>query len=278
MYSIRQSAAHPDAACVFQHVPWLAGMTRQNLHSVEMLRDKLAQWEGSFRGAARNAAAVSSGCPPLDRLLPGGGFARGTLVEWLAAADGSGAGTLAVLAAREACRDGDWLVLIDRRRDWYPPELLRWGIPPETLLWVQPRGDADAAWALDQALRCPAVAATLAWIDAIDGHSFRRWQLAAEQGGGLGLLVRPASARNEASWADVRLAVEPALALAPALATVEPAPATADVRRLRIYVVRCRNGAGDGSVEVEIDDETHRVCLASPLAAPETRSREAEAS
>lgn len=255
----------------FQHA--CGGMARQILHSVEMLRDKIALWEGSFRGVARNAAAVSSGCPPLDRLLPGGGFARGTLVEWLAAADGSGAGTLAVLAAREACRDGDWLVLVDGRREWYPPGLLRWGIAPETLLLVQPHMGPDAAWALDQALRCPAVAATMAWIDTIDGKTFRRWQLAAEQGGGLGLLVRPESARHEASWADVRLAVEPA-AVQPASAAL----ATADVRRLRIHVVRCRNGASGGSVEVEIDDETHRVCLASPLAAPETRPREAEAS
>ncbi len=49
---------------------------------------------------------VTTGCPALDRLLPGAGLRRGTLVEWLAAGAGSGAATLAWIAAREACRAG----------------------------------------------------------------------------------------------------------------------------------------------------------------------------
>jgi hypothetical protein len=38
---------------------------------------------------------------------------------------------------------------------------------------------------------------------------FRRWQLAAERGGSVGLLMRPSTARAAPSWADVRIAVEP---------------------------------------------------------------------
>jgi protein ImuA len=243
-------------------------MTTFPLCSLESLREKLAQWEGAFRGPGRGRAAVSSGCGPLDRLLPAGGLLPGTLVEWLAAGDGSGAGTLAALAAKEACRDSGWLVLVDRRREWYPPALLRWGIARETLLVVHPRASSEAAWALDQSLRCPAVGAVLAWIDTLEGKTFRRWQLAAEQSGVLGLLVRPDAARHEPSWADVRLAVEP----------VAAEPAAAELRRLRIHVLRCRNGAGGTQVEVEIDDETHRVRVAPELAAPEIRARQAEAS
>ncbi len=115
--------------------------------------------------------------------------------------------------------------------------------------------------ALDQALRCPAVAAVVAWPESLDGkldgRTFRRLQLAAEQGGGLGLLIRPESVRSQPSWADVRL-------------LVEPLPSTAPYgRRMRVVLLRCRGGGhrvghhvpmvvvGEQTVEVEIDHETH---------------------
>src|SRR4051794_4823061 len=56
---------------------------------------------------------ISTGSPALDRLLPAGGVRRGTLVEYLTATAGSGAGILALSAAREACREGRALVVLD---------------------------------------------------------------------------------------------------------------------------------------------------------------------
>jgi hypothetical protein len=125
---------------------------------------------------------------------------------------------------------------------------------------------ADNLWALDQALRCPGVAAALAWPEKLDGRTFRRLQLAAEQGGGLGLLVRPERVRHEPSWAEVRLVVEPLPAVAP------HAP-----RRLKVELLRSRGGANGGSVEVELDNETHPLHLASRLAPPTPHRRAAGA-
>src|SRR5687768_12008515 len=64
---------------------------------------------------------LSTGSPALDKLLPGGGLRRGSLVEYLTPNAGSGAGTLALCAAREACADGRALVVLDRGRTFYPP-------------------------------------------------------------------------------------------------------------------------------------------------------------
>ena len=68
---------------------------------VESLRQQIARLEGARRPASD--APVSSGCGSLDDLLPRHGFQRGTLVEWLVAGEGSGAESLALRAAREAC-------------------------------------------------------------------------------------------------------------------------------------------------------------------------------
>jgi hypothetical protein len=198
---------------------------------------------------------LSSGCQDLDRLLPDRGFHRGTLVEWLAAESGGGAETLALAAARSSCREGGVLVVLDSSRELYPPAIARLGIDLEQLIVIQATDPADGLWALDQALRCLAVAAVLAWPARLDSHTFRRLQLAAEEGGGLGLFVRPRTAQHEPSWADVRLLVEPL-----------SGGGTAG-RRLRIRLLRSRGGADGRQIDLEIDDETRTLYLDSRLAA-----------
>jgi protein ImuA len=140
------------------------------------------------------------------------------------------------------------VVVLNSRREFCPLAAVRLGIEPEQLVVVHAGNAADNNWAMDQALRSPAVAAVLAWPRQIDDRTFRRWQLAAEEGGCLGLLLRSEAARHEPSWADVRL-------------WVEPLPMTWQNRgrHLRIIVLRCRGGTAGRGVEVELDDETHRM-------------------
>jgi hypothetical protein len=145
----------------------------------------------------------------LDRLLPAGGLVPGTVVEWLEADGGGGAGSLALAAARQACHGGGLLVVLDRARRFYPPLLAAWGFSLERVVVVRPERAEDEIWAADQALRCPAVAAVwgaLDWIGAVD---FRRLKLAAEEGGTLGLLRRPARLLGQPTWADAQWWVRP---------------------------------------------------------------------
>src|SRR3954465_5466837 len=107
-----------------------ADLSRQNLRGqlINGLRRQLGRWEGA--GAAQDTVAFSCGAAAVDRLLPGGGLRHGMLVEWLAGVNGigGGAGTLGLLGAREACREGGTLVVIDRWQTFYPPAAATWGI------------------------------------------------------------------------------------------------------------------------------------------------------
>jgi cell division inhibitor SulA/protein ImuA len=172
----------------------------------------------------------SSGCAALDRALPGGGFARGSLIEWIGAGPGGGASTLAVVAAREAQQAVGAIVVIDRDLGFYPPAAAAWRLDLAGMLVVHPRNEADERWALDQALRCEHAAAVLAWPRRLEGRTFRRLQLAAEASGVVGLLVRPAAARHEPSWAHVRLATA-------------PRPATGGGWHVAVEILRLRGGA-----------------------------------
>jgi len=207
---------------------------------LETLRRRLARLEKLY---SRNSnTVVSTGCAALDRFLPAGGFPCGSLIEFLTSDDGSGAVGLALLSAGQLCRQGKPLVVVDRTGQFYPPAAACLGISPQQLLIVQPRNHADEHWTIHQALRCTGVGAVLAWPATIDHRSFRRLQLAAEHGGGLGLLIRPPSTRREPSWAQVRLAVEPLPG------------GTSRKRRLRIELLRCRGAAGNGTLELELGD------------------------
>ena len=134
----------------------------------------------------------------IDDVLPCNTFRRGSLIELF------GNGTnLAAIIGRESLRDGGSLVVVDAENRFYPPAVAAMGIDLDRLIVI--RGDD---WIVNQALGCPAIDAVLCWPQKLDTKMFRRWQLAAERGGSIGLLVRPSSARGSPSWADVQIVIE----------------------------------------------------------------------
>ena len=227
---------------------------------VETLRRQITQIETGHRSGGETV--VSCGCDNLDHFLPDEGFRRGSLVEWLADQNTADADCLTLIVAREACRDGGMLVVFDSLRQFYPPAAVRLGIDPARLLVVQPADAAEKLWALDQVLRSQGVAAAVARLDRVGSHDFRRLQLAAESQKVLGLLLRPPQARGEPSWAEVRLQIESL-----------PSTQTRDARRFKVELLRSRRGVGRGTIEVEINEETHPVCLVARLARAEATSR-----
>jgi hypothetical protein len=240
---------------------------------VRTLRAQIQGMEGVH--PPRDAAAISSGCEAFDRILPNGGFFPGQLVEWLVARPGNGGGTLALLAARTALLAGNKaLIVVDRcagaimspdgRGTFYPPAVTGWEIDLRRLVILRPRNAADEIWALDQALRCSSVAAVWACLPKLNERDFRRLQLAAEQGGGLGLLLRPACLRGKPTWANIQLLVEPLPSFNPREQThthalfnagaLEKAPPLR--RRWRITLLRCRGAAADKTLLLEMDETT----------------------
>ena len=205
---------------------------------------------------------LSTGSPALDGLLPGGGLRRGSLVEYLSQGAGSGTGALALCAAREACAGGQALVVVDRRRTFYPPAAIAWDIDLATLLILQPADDAAELWAIDQSLRCPGVGAVYAPCGALDVRDFRRLQLAAEAGGTLGILLRPARFRGQPTWADVQWRIAPCRERPPWRSgrgsgfRVQGSEEAGHSWRLRVELTRCRGAPVGQAVDLELDETT----------------------
>jgi hypothetical protein len=108
-------------------------------------------------------------------------------------------------AARYAMQaSSKYVVVIDSDESFYPPAALYMGLAIERIIVLRPPSFDDAMWAIDQSLRSSAVAAVVARLDKLSDLNARRFQLAAEQNGALGLFLRPASARSQPSWSEVQ--------------------------------------------------------------------------
>jgi protein ImuA len=290
------------------------------------LREEIRQVETAGRAALYDQHVISGGVAALDQLLPEGGYAPGSLVEWLAPVAGCGAELLGLLLARSAAagsavlgtatgslapahgaasgathgatrrestarssggrdskaREPGVIVIADPRRDFYAPAAVRLGLRPDQLILLQHPREEELYWAIEQALRCPAIAAVYAAADLssttrqsflgsnLDQRWLRRFQLAAEQGGGLGIFVRPVRVAGRPTWADLqwRVAIDPT-----SLHSHESTTCPAKMRLheahvpLQVELLRCRGQTSGHAVALQLNlqtGEAHRRQVSLP--------------
>jgi hypothetical protein len=189
----------------------------------------------------RSAAYLPTGFDVLNRELPGGGWPRSSLIDWLLVGDcewallgpmlsaassnnsilclehapASGGGRHGTHGSRDIAGHGGHGGL-----DPYAPALQhRHGIEPHRLLKVSAPSFGDAAWAAEQGLRSNACAAVLWWLDdAVSAQvsatsmttACRRLNLAAQEGATPIVLLRPWSnaVQGQSLPAPLRLRLE----------------------------------------------------------------------
>ena len=204
----------------------------------------------------------STGLPGLDSLLPETGIEPGWIIEWLTPVEGCGTGVLALQGVPLALKKRSLWAVVDATGEFHPSAVQGWGGALKNLLWLRPSCVADAAWAVEQCLRCPAVGVTWFHSDPLPDRVLQRWKIAAEAGGGMGVLFRPAKAARYASWADIRWLVHP-----------RPSTVTG-TRRVRVELLSCRGSCQAGnSVELEVCDATGHVRLVATVAGTVSASR-----
>jgi protein ImuA len=257
------------------------------------LRERVRRIE---RPLATAHGVVPFGVTAIDRVLPGGGLARGAVHE-IAGAGGEeedcalaaafAAGILGRLAAA-----GNGIVLwCLKRPDLYGPGLAAHGLDPGRLVLARTGRDAEILWAAEEGLRAAGVAAVVGEVGTLPAVASRRLQLAAERSGiTLFLLRRWRDAKEAARERDLPNAAATrwritALPSAPAPehsgAIVLP-PAIGGRGffkghwvgrpRWRVELVRCRGGE-PACWEVEAADATGHVSLVSALADRPTAAR-----
>lgn len=215
---------------------------------VAQLRDRIEAIEQRF---ARDRAAST----PLGWGVP---LEHGAIHEWMGRApavrEGSGpaevvaeAGVLSVLVGVvrrlvEGADPGRRVVWIGRRVWPYPPML--GGELLERSVFVDPADHGERVWAMDLCLRSRAAVAVVGDGRGLTMAESRRLQLAAGDGGGVGLFVRSMGESGVISAARTRW-------------VVEPEPATDGRPRWAADLARARGTATGGARRwvVRMDDE-----------------------
>ena len=208
------------------------------------LRDTLAGL--TTRTAEGN---ISASIPVFaDNSLIGAGLVRGALHEVCAASPGSGVAFAAILLAR--CGGQVlWIATEQESNLVWPPGLIPFGLVSEKLILARAARWPEALWAMEEALRCPALGAAVLMAGSgqgLDLTATRRLHLAAEAGGVFGLLLRPDGAAG-ASAARTRWHIAP-------LAS-DAAP------RWRLTLLRQRGGAPAGPWNVAFNAATNTLHL-----------------
>lgn len=241
-------------------------------------RAKIASLE---MGGRTDFGCLVFGDPRIDGRLPGGGLPLGRWheitgpgmeVETAAAP----AAFTALMAAPLALRGQAVWVL--RRDDLSAPGLCGLGFPPERLIQVCARDEAEALSVMEDALATVGVTAVIGEVEAVDLTAGRRLQLACEKRGATGFLIRRrpfgGQARREAggSASATRWQVRSAPSEPPAGEFGLGAP------RFEVILERCRGGqtgawlfeAGEAyeleAQNLEVRHGTHPLRLVAELA------------
>lgn len=215
--------------------------------TLDELRNRLA-CNGEASG---QRARTSSGIPALNRLLPNGGWRAGTLIEWYSE-PGAGAADLAFRSLVTQLRPDQVWCVIDPDGTFFPLSTLAEQSARRCFV-VRPRTVSELWWAVEQVLRSPGVAVTWYPVDSVPDRVVRRWQLAVEAGGGIGMLFRPMSATRQRSWSDVRLSVTPVVRH------------TRFLRTVRVELMSCRGRLGGQAVMLELHHAPDALRLVSEL-------------
>ena len=141
---------------------------------------------------------------PVNTAFPNAIFPTGAVHEFLCAFREHAAATtgfVSVLAGNLMQRGGA-CIWISVARTLFPPSLKAFGIEPDRVIFIDLQRIKDALWALEEALKCPGIAAVIAEIPEISFTQSRRLQLVVEQSKVTGFILRT-SARAASTTACV---------------------------------------------------------------------------
>ncbi|PDT15417.1 damage-inducible mutagenesis protein [Rhizobium sp. J15] len=160
------------------------------------LRDRIQHLEGA---AARRKSVLPFGVTKIDAHLPGGGLAYGAVHEFagggVGAVDGAAA---AVFVAGIAARTAGKVVWCLTRPDLFAPGLAQVGLHPDRVIYVEAIREEYVLEAFEEALRFGGLAAVVAEVVRLPMVASRRLQLAAENSGTIGLIIRRWRRQTEA--------------------------------------------------------------------------------
>lgn len=176
---------------------------------IERLQKDILTWQGYK--PATSTAAETIGLGAIEGAFPNGIFPKKAIHEFIclapehsAASDGFIGGLLSILM-----KDGAACVWISTSRKLFPVSLKMFNVEPERIIFMDVAKEKDALWIMEEALKCEGLAAVVAELNELSLTEARRLQLAVEEAGVTGFILRKAARKTLNSIATARWRISP---------------------------------------------------------------------
>lgn len=165
-------------------------MKEARAHIIHQLQQDILSLQGFKSVAGRMGPQLK--WQPINACFPNKTFPAGAIHEFLASGPedmASGMGFLAALLGT-FMNNGQAVLWVSSSRSVFPPALKVFGIAPERILFACIKKEKDITWAMEEALKCEALAAVVGEVQDISLTASRRLQLAVEKSRVTGFLLR----------------------------------------------------------------------------------------
>ncbi|ALO44813.1 translesion DNA synthesis-associated protein ImuA [Pseudohongiella spirulinae] len=168
--------------------------------------DLFADLPDSTIAGQNSTAAQSSGYPALDALLPHGGWPERGLVELICPHKGIGELQLLLPLLRERSHSQQSILWIAPPYPLHGKALHEAGINTRNSFVIPSQTSCNQAlWSIEKALQSLECGLVLAWQNWLSARVIRRLQLAANEGGTLGILFHQRPAANSPATLQLQL-------------------------------------------------------------------------
>jgi len=225
---------------------------------IRALQKEILSLQG-FRGMP-GSQQLNSGLGLIESAFPNNTFPTGAVHEFLSDAPENAAATSGFIAGLigRFMKDAGMCLWISNKRTLFAPALKVFGIDPERVIFLDLCKEKDVLWAVEEALKCEALAAVVGELKEISFMESRRLQLAVEKSHITGFIHRyyPKTENNVtcvSRWKIRPLASE----------QINGMPGLG-VPRWNVQLLKVRNGR-PGSWQIEWAGGAFRQVAATPI-------------
>lgn len=171
---------------------------------INKLQQDILLWQG-YKPQTDVADEVM-GLGDIESAFPNGVFPRKAIHEFISvipehsAASGGFIGALLSVLMKE----GAACVWVSSSRKLFPAALRLFNVDPERIIFMDVVREKDVLWIMEEALKCDGLAAVVAEVNSLSIIESRRLQLAVEQTGVTGFILRKDAGKALANVASAR--------------------------------------------------------------------------
>jgi protein ImuA len=165
-------------------------MTGRKADIISQLEKEILPLQGYKAFTPLHGAQVELG--PIEKAFPNECFPLGAVHEFITEKKEGVAATSGFIAALLSffMRKGGVCIWISTKRNLFPAALKAYDIEPDHILFIDLQKEKDILWAMEEALKCDGLTTVIAEIKEISFTESRRLQLAVEQSGVTGFILR----------------------------------------------------------------------------------------